>query len=88
MKISLDWLSDYVDIDGSAEEIAEILSNLGFPTEGIEYLDNDTVIDLEITSNRGDCLGHIGIAREIAAKTGCKLKIPEFKLPESNKSAR
>ena len=57
MKVLLSWLKDYVDIELSAQEVAEILSNLGFPYEGIEQLDNDAVIDVEVTSNRGDCLG-------------------------------
>jgi phenylalanyl-tRNA synthetase beta chain len=85
MKISLDWLSEYVEIDTSAEEIAEVLSNLGFPNEGIEVVESDTVIDVEVTSNRGDCLSHIGIARELAGATGKKLTLPEIKLPESDK---
>ncbi len=85
MKISLDWLSEYVKTDRSVEEISQILSDLGFPTEGIEYPDGDTVIDLEITSNRGDCLSHIGIARELAAATGSELKLPVIKLKESKK---
>ena len=41
MKISLDWLRDYVDIDESAEQLAHILSELGFPTEGIEQVGDD-----------------------------------------------
>ena len=85
MKISLDWLSDYIKIDKSAEEIAEILSDLGFPCEGIEKLEDDAVIDIEITSNRGDCLGHIGVARELAAATGEKLIMPKVELDESDK---
>ncbi len=87
MKISLNWLGDYVKIDKPADQVAEILSNLGFPNEGIEYLDGDTVIDLEITSNRGDCLGHIGVARELAAATGAELKLPAVELIESQKNA-
>jgi len=63
MKVSVNWLRDYVDIDLSAERIAEVLMNLGLPCEGIEHLDDDAVIDVEVTSNRGDCLSHIGIAR-------------------------
>jgi len=85
MKISLDWLSEYVEIDRPVEEIAEILSNVGLPCEGIERIGDDTVIDLEVTSNRGDCLGHIGIARELAAATGKELKIPDIALDESKK---
>ncbi len=84
MKISLGWLKRYVDIDKTADEIAQILSDLGFPTEGIEQVDGDTVIDIEISSNRGDCLSHIGIARELAAATGKELRLPKVDLPESD----
>ena len=84
MKVSLDWLNDYVQIDRPPGEVAEILSNLGFPTEGVEYPDGDTVIDMEVTSNRGDCLSHIGIARELAAAMGKTLKLPEVKLPQAD----
>ena len=56
MKISLDWLKDYVDTGLAGEEIARILSDLGFPCEGIERLPGDVVLDVEVTSNRGDCL--------------------------------
>ena len=85
MKISLNWLSDYIKIDFPAQKIADILSDLGFPCEGIENLDADVVIDVEVTSNRGDCLGYIGIARELAAVTGNELKMPEIVLDESDK---
>ena len=85
MKISLNWLSEYVETDLKADRIAQTLSDLGFPCEGIEYLDDDTVIDVEITSNRGDCLGHIGIARELAAATGRELKMPVPELDESDR---
>jgi phenylalanyl-tRNA synthetase beta chain len=84
MKISLNWLRDYIDLDGSAEHVAEILSDLGFPCEGIEYSSEDAVIDVEVTSNRGDCLGYIGIARELAAATGKELKVPSIELDESD----
>ena len=87
MKISLEWLSDYIEIDRGAEEIAEILSNVGFPTEEIEHVGNDWVINVEVTSNRGDCLSHIGIARELAAATGKKLRVPEITDAESEEDA-
>ncbi len=85
MKISLNWLSDYIETGLSAEQIAEILSDLGLPCEGIEYLSGDAVIDVEVTSNRGDCLSLLGIARELAAATGKELKLPAVKLDESDK---
>jgi len=83
MKISLNWLSDYIETGLPAEKIAQVLSDVGLPCEGIKSFDNDVVIDVEITSNRGDCLSYIGIARELAAATGGKLKMPAVKLDES-----
>jgi phenylalanyl-tRNA synthetase beta chain len=85
MKISLNWLSDYIKMDYSAEQVAEILSDVGFPCEGIEKLADDTVIDIEVTSNRGDCLGYIGVARELAAATGKELIMPKIELDELEK---
>ncbi|MBN2589401.1 MAG: phenylalanine--tRNA ligase subunit beta [Sedimentisphaerales bacterium] len=84
MKISLNWLNDYIETGLDAEQIAETLSNMGFPCESIEKLDNDTVIDVEVTSNRGDCLGYIGVARELSVATGKELKLPVVVLDESD----
>ncbi len=81
MKVSLNWIKEYVDIDCPASEVAEILSDLGFPTEEMEEFPNDTVIDVEVTSNRGDCLSHIGVARELAAFWSKQLRIPEVAGP-------
>ncbi len=80
MNISLNWLNDYIDIGYDAEAISEMLSDRGFPCEEIVVQDNDTMIDVEVTSNRGDCLGHIGVARELAASTGKPLKLPDVSL--------
>ena len=85
MKISLNWLNDYIEIGDSVDKIAETLSDLGLPCEGIEHIDDDTVLDVEITSNRGDCLSLIGIARELAAATGRELKTSEVAPDESDK---
>jgi len=87
MKILLSWLNDYVETgDLAAEQIAQILSDLGLPYEQIEYLSGDAVIDVEVTGNRGDCLSYIGIARELAAATARELKMPAVKLDESKKA--
>jgi len=79
MKTSLNWLKEYVSITETPQELAAILSGIGFNIEGIEILPDDAVIDVEITSNRPDCLSHIGIAREIAAVTGRELILPKIK---------
>jgi len=87
MKILLSWLSDYVEVSESAEQTAQILSDIGLGCEGIEHLGDDSVIDIEVTSNRGDCLSYIGIARELAAATGRELRLPAVELAESQKEA-
>ena len=48
----------------------------GLNHEGTEPVGDDLAIDLEVTSNRPDCLGHIGVAREIAVLFGRPLKTP------------
>jgi phenylalanyl-tRNA synthetase beta chain len=42
-----------------------------------------TVLDIDVTANRPDCLAVVGIAREVAALTGQKMHIPEIKYDES-----
>lgn len=75
MRIPTKWLKEWVETELSPEEIAEILTNLGFETT-IEDLKpqgiDDFSLDIEVTSNRGDCLSVKGIARELAAATGAK----------------
>lgn len=83
MIVSWDWLQEYVDLDRSVEEITDRLTMTGLNLEGIEPAGNDTAIDLEVTSNRPDCLGHIGVAREIAVAFGKSLRIPEAVVEES-----
>lgn len=69
MKISLEWLRNYLPGPTDAQAAAEALTHGGFPVESIEKVGqhNDTVIDVEVTSNRGDCLSHVGVARELSA---------------------
>jgi phenylalanyl-tRNA synthetase beta chain len=67
MKISLEWLRDFVPGTLDANAAAEALTHGGLPVEVIERVGDDTVIDVEVTSNRPDCLSHIGVAREVAA---------------------
>ncbi len=80
MKISYNWLKDYVEIDKTPEQLAEDLSLFGHEVESVEKIGDDYVLDLEITPNRGDCLSILGIAREIAALYNLKLKTQNLKL--------
>lgn len=65
MLVSLKWLSKYIEIPVSHEELTLRLSLSGLNHEGTDQINDDVAIDLEVTSNRGDCLGHLGVAREI-----------------------
>src|SRR3954470_4115972 len=67
MKISLEWLRDFLPGALEAQVAADALTNGGLPVEVIEKHGDDTVIDVEVTSNRGDCLSHVGIACELGA---------------------
>ena len=82
MGISLNWLKQYVDIKEKPEVIAHRLSMAGILVEGLEESGSDIIMDLDLTPNRGDCLGMINLAREISALTGKPVKIPEIVLRE------
>lgn len=77
MYASVKWLNDYLDPPADAEAQAELLTRAGFPLEGRETIDDDVCQDFEMTSNRGDCVSHLGMAREAAAISGRTLKLPE-----------
>ncbi len=81
MLISRNWLSEYVDISLPAKELGEWFTRIGLNCEGIEAKGDDLVFDLEVTSNRPDCLGHLGVARELAAATGKPFRPPTIELP-------
>ncbi len=74
MIVNYNWLSEWVDIKSKPEELADFLAKIGIEVEEVEKAHQDTIYKIDITPNRGDLLSVIGIAREIAAKTGKKLK--------------
>jgi phenylalanyl-tRNA synthetase beta chain len=67
MKVGYDWLKEFVDVAASPEEVASRLALAGTNIASVEKGTHGTVIDAEVTSNRPDCLGMLGIAREIGA---------------------
>ncbi|GAB5405130.1 MAG: phenylalanine--tRNA ligase subunit beta [Aureliella sp.] len=76
MLVCWEWLSQYTELNVEADDLANQFAMSGLNHEGTETVGADTVLDLEVTSNRGDCLGHIGVAREAAVLLGGELKIP------------
>jgi phenylalanyl-tRNA synthetase beta chain len=77
MKVSLKWLKDYVDVTLSPQQLAERLTMAGLETSGIQAIGGDTILDVTVTPNRPDCLCMIGIAREVAALTGSRVRLPK-----------
>jgi phenylalanyl-tRNA synthetase beta chain len=59
---------------------------LGEDVAGVLGLD-DTIVELELTPNRPDCMSMVGIAREVAALTGQALKLPEVQHPAATSSS-
>jgi len=74
MKVTYNWLKDFVNIKITPRVLAEKLTMVGLEVTSLEECDGDFVFEMEITSNRPDCLSVVGIAREVAAITGKKLK--------------
>jgi len=83
MKISYQWLGDFVDFEASPQQLADDLTNSGIAVETVESGAYDHVLDLDLTTNRPDCLSHLGVAREVAALYGKPLKKVERCLQES-----
>jgi phenylalanyl-tRNA synthetase beta chain len=80
VKVLLSWLRDFVDVPGTAQEIAATMSVRGFAVEGIDAVGSeDAVIDFEVTANRPDCLSVVGIAREVATAYGLQLRRPALR---------
>jgi phenylalanyl-tRNA synthetase beta chain len=89
MKVAYNWLKEFVDVNAPPQEIASRLALSGTNIAGIENNSHGAVIDAEVTSNRPDCLGMLGIAREVAAIYRRPLKTVSPKPQESvaNKAA-
>jgi phenylalanyl-tRNA synthetase beta chain len=82
MIVSWNWLKQYVDLDMTADELTARLMMAGLNHESTTTVSDDVAIDLEVTSNRPDCLGHLGIAREVAVLWQRELRLPAAKPAE------
>ena len=67
MKVVYNWLKDFVGVTAPPAELASRLALSGTNIGSVETGVYGAVIDAEVSSNRPDCLGHYGIAREVGA---------------------
>jgi phenylalanyl-tRNA synthetase beta chain len=83
MKISYQWLREYVNTKLRPDSIAAALTMAGHEVSAIGRIKEDDIFDIEVTANRADCLSHIGIAREVAAITGKALNLPNPRIAKT-----
>jgi phenylalanyl-tRNA synthetase beta chain len=79
MFISYSWLKELTDTNFSAQEVKERLTMVGLAIDAVESHGKDFVLDVEVPSNRPDCLSHVGIARELTVIEKKELHLPESK---------
>jgi phenylalanyl-tRNA synthetase beta chain len=87
MKVLYNWLKEFVDVTAPVTDLRSRLSLAGVAIDSIEETPAGSVLDAEITANRPDCLGHYGIAREVAAIYRLSVNPLRPRLKESSENA-
>jgi phenylalanyl-tRNA synthetase beta chain len=82
MFVSYNWLRELTGTKLSPEEIRDWLTNVGLAVDAVDQRGDDFVLDVEVPSNRGDCLSHFGIARELAVMEQSTVQGPQAKVPD------
>ena len=77
MFISYEWLKDFVELELSPAQLRERLTMVSLAIDAVETHAADSVLDVEVPSNRPDCLSHIGIAREVSVIESKPLRSPK-----------
>ena len=80
MLISYNWLRELTGTTLTPLELRERLTMVGLAIDAVEENDGDSVLDVEVPSNRPDCLSHIGIAREVSVIEKSKVQSPKSKV--------
>ncbi|MHA2620422.1 MAG: phenylalanine--tRNA ligase subunit beta [bacterium JZ-2024 1] len=79
MKATLNWLKELCPSVGTLEEAVRLFTAVGLEVAGVQDFGEDTVLDLEVPSNRSDLLGVVGLARELCTAKGTPLVLPPVK---------
>jgi len=90
MTVSYNWLQSYFKSPlPKPEKLAEILTMHSFEVESVEKKGSDYVLNIDVLPDRaGDCLSHLGIARELSVLLDKKMIVPSFKLKESKEKIK
>jgi phenylalanyl-tRNA synthetase beta chain len=76
MKISVGWIREYITIAQSDEELSALLTSIGFAVDAIEEIKGEKIFEIDVTTNRPDCMNVMGIVRELSAATGAAVTPP------------
>jgi phenylalanyl-tRNA synthetase beta chain len=78
MDISYNWLRELAELSLPPRELALRLTMAGLAVDAVHEKGDDFVLEFDLTSNRPDCLSHLGIAREAAALAGVEVRLPDL----------
>jgi phenylalanyl-tRNA synthetase beta chain len=88
MKVSYKWLEEFVDIPDAPPQLGTRFTSVGLAVDALESIGDDSVFELDVATNRPDCLSHLGIAREVGAIYGTELRKPKIEMREDEKRAQ
>src|SRR2546421_9023279 len=87
MLISYNWLRELTGTKLEPHDVGQRLTNVGLAVDVVEARGDDFVLDVEVASNRPDCLSHVGVARELAANQKSQVSSPESQVPKTQGKA-
>jgi phenylalanyl-tRNA synthetase beta chain len=87
MKVPLSWLAEFVDVPVEPRRLAEDLTLAGLAVDAVEPVGKDTVLDLDITTNRVDCMNVYGVAREVSVLYKTRLRPLDVSFTEAGEPA-
>ncbi|HEV7843905.1 MAG TPA: phenylalanine--tRNA ligase subunit beta, partial [Pyrinomonadaceae bacterium] len=80
MNISYNWLRELTGVTHEPRALAERLTMLGLAVDGVHERGPDFLLEIDLTSNRPDCLSHLGVAREVVVQDDGKVRFPDATL--------
>src|SRR5713226_9389011 len=87
MKLSPQWLRDFVDLRVDHRQLADDLTRAGVAVESISGEGENAVFEMDVTTNRPDAMNHYGVAREASAIYDLPLKPIQPRLPSATGKA-
>src|SRR5437867_5765010 len=88
MLISYNWQRELTGTGLDPQEVRERLTNVGLAVDAVEARGGDYVLDVEVPSNRGDCLSHLGVARELAVIEQSQVSSPKSQVKDIDGPAK